>query len=604
MRTNFFCLVAFICFAFHSVIAQNGYWQQQADYSMQITLDDSKDQLIGHQDITYYNRSSDTLKKVYFHLYYNAFKASSNAAVWSKETKDLFPNAAFHSLKPKDEGDQKIKQISVGGKSATVKYHGSILEVILAEPILPNSEAILSVDFEAVIPACIQRGGKKNSVGIAYTLTQWYPKLCRYDRRGWHLDQYIGREFAGTFGNYDVKITLPKDYVIAGTGVLQNISYKEKGYDIIDKLTSTDKLTTWHFKAENVHDFAWAADKNYSHFQEEIDGITFHYFYLYKKPFIDTWGVIRTNMKAAYQVAKENFGAYPYPQFSFIQAGEGYMEYPMCTMMESGSTQETYSTAFHEFMHSWYYGILGSDENLYPWMDEGLTSYAEARLSSVVKKKENFTEESMDLYRYIRSKVGEEPMSTAANYYRVSATYYSCAYYKAQMFIEQLNYILGEKTVKKGLLTYFERWKFKHPTPDDFVRVMEDVSGIHLMWYQNIWLNTTKTVDLAIGEVKKQGKETQIIIEKRGDVPMPAEVLVQLKDGTSLYYYIPLDIMYGSKDAAEFERNDVKELPAWLFTASTYTITVPVEFPSIAKVVVDPAAKLADLNRNNNSKEY
>lgn len=604
MRTHFTCLFFVFCWGLNHVSAQNGYWQQQADYSMQITLDDSKDILMGRQEITYTNRSSDTLKKIYFHLYYNAFKANSNAAVWSKETKDLFPNAAFHSLKPKEEGNQNVKQVIVNGKSATLKYYETILEVTLIEPILPSSQATIYVDFEATIPACIQRGGKKNPIGIAYTLTQWYPKLCRYDRRGWHLDPYIGREFAGTFGNFDVKITLPKDYVIAGTGVLQNISYKEKGYDIIDKLTSTDKLTTWHFKAENVHDFAWAADKNYSHFQEEIDGITFHYFYLYKKPFIDTWGVIRTNMKEAYKVAKENFGAYPYPQFSFIQAGEGYMEYPMCTMMESGNTQETYTTAFHEFMHSWYYGILGSDENLYPWMDEGLTSYAESRLSAVVSKKMNFMDEAMDTYRYIRSRVGEEPMSTAANYYRVSATYYSCAYYKAQMFIEQLNYILGEKTVKKGLLTYFDRWKFKHPTPDDFVRVMEDVSGINLMWYQNIWLNTIKTVDLVVGEVKKQGKETQIVLERRGDVPMPAEVLVQLKDGKTMYYYIPLDIMYGSKNKSEFKNSDVVELSAWQFASNRYTINVPVEFSNVSKITIDPQNQLADLNRNNNVKEF
>lgn len=536
-------------------------------------------------------------------MYYNAFKAGSNAAAWSKETKDLFPNAGFHQLKPKDEGNQEVKWVKVNGANGTLKYHQTILEVVLEKPILPKSTNMIDVDFEATIPACIQRGGKKSPIGVAYTMTQWYPKICRYDNRGWHLDQYIGREFAGVFGNFDVKITVPKDYTIAGTGVLQNINYLEKGYELKDK-SAVGKTTTWNFTAENVHDFAWAADKNFTHFQENIDGIVFHYFYNYKKPYIETWQILRDNMKAAYAVAKENFGAYPYPQFSFIQAGEGYMEYPMCTMVESGNKPDFYTTAFHEFMHSWYYGILGTDENLYPWMDEGLTTYAESRLSAVISKKTDFTEEAMSTYRYIRSRVGEEPMSTAANYYKSSSTYYNASYYKAQMFIEQLNYIIGEQTLKKALLVYFDKWKFKHPTPDDFMRVLEEVSGIHLAWYQNFWINTIKTVDLAVGDVKKQGKETQITLERRGDVPMPAEVLVTLKDGKSMYYYIPLDMMYGSKSKAEFVRKDVQELPAWMFAASTYTFTIPIEFANISKIVIDPMEQLADLNRINNAKEF
>ncbi len=600
IKNLLFVSILFSSFTF----AQNGYWQQQANYTMQITLDDSKDILIGKQQIVYTNNSSDTLKKIYFHLYYNAYKSNSNAAVWSKETKDVFPNAAFHNLKSKDEGDQLVKSVVVQGEKATLKYHQTILEVVLVNPILPNSETKIDVDFEATIPACIQRGGKKSPIGIAYTLTQWYPKICRYSRRGWHLDQYIGREFSGTFGNFDVKITLPKDYTVAGTGVLQNILYKEQGYELKEKTSTTEKQTTWHFVAQNVHDFAWAADKNYTHFQEEIDGIIFHYFYQHKKPYTETWNVLRKNMKDAYAVAKENFGAYPYPQFSFIQAGEGYMEYPMCTMVESGKTADFYTTAFHEFMHSWYYGIFGSDENLYPWMDEGLTSYAESRLSSVVSQKTNYVETAMEMYRYIRSQVGEEPMSTAANYYKSSATYYNAAYYKAQMFIEQLNYILGEKTVKNGLISYYNQWKFKHPTPDDFMKVMEQESGIKLAWYQNYWLNTTKAVDFAVGEVKKKGKQTEVTIERRGDVPMPVEILVDFKNGTSSYFYIPLDLMYKSKDKSEFSRTDVQELPVWIFAANTYTFLLEADFASIGKVTIDPLVQTADLNRLNNVKEF
>lgn len=584
------------------LMAQKSYWQQQVKYTIHTELDDKKHLLTGTEKIEYQNNSDDTLNRLFFHIYWNSLKSNSDAARWVKETNDFMTDEKMLSLKKNEEGSQEVSNLKVNGESVTITLYESILEARLSKPVLPHSSATIELDFVAQVPVSIRRSGRDNPAGTDYSMCQWYPKICRYDKYGWHADPYIGREFAGTFGSFDVTITLDKKYTVAGTGMLQGKSYKEKGYSNTDETVSPKgNKTSWHFIADNVHDFAWACDDSFHHEQVDVDGIRFHFFYHKDKLYTEPWAEVIKNIEKAYGIARDNFGAYPYGQFSFIQAGEGYMEYPMCTFLEKGSDESFMGTAFHEFMHAWFYGIFGTDENMFHWMDEGMTSYAESRLYYGVKPTElNLNNEAISGYDDYRNYTVEEPASTFANYFKTSEAYILSAYYKGQLFVEQLRYIIGEENVKKGFRQYYQEWKFRHPEPDDFVKIMEDVSGIELSWYQNYWLSTTKVIDYAVDGVSKENDNYHIVIKRIGSLPMPLDVEVKFADGSRQLYYIPLDLMYGKKPHDQalypYERTD---MTPWSFATGKYDLIISTK-QSILSIKIDPLKYMADINRSNN----
>jgi len=598
--------------AFGFAFSGGEYWQQQADYTITAELNSEEHILTGTEKIEYYNNSNDTLKRLFFHTYWNSIKPNGNAAKWIKATGDFLTDKKFLQLQPGQEGSQLIMNITVNGAPAELKAYESITEVVLSAPLLPHSKTTITLSFEAKVPIAVRRAGRDNTAGTDYSMCQWYPRICRYDTYGWHADPYIGREFAGTFGNYDVTILLDKKYTVAGTGDLLNKTYLEKGYTDPDPQpeatgrNNKQVKKSWHFTASNVHDFAWAADDDFYHVVKTSDGIDFHFFYHNTGNYPKAWQHVADNISKAYAIAKENFGPYPYRQFSFIQAGEGYMEYPMCTFLEEGDSEEFMSTAFHEFMHAWFYGIFGSDENMFHWMDEGLTSYAESRLYRLGSDAEgNINSEAVQGYLLYRSYATEESASVFANYFKTSEAYVLAAYYKGQLFAEQLRYIIGEENVKRGFLKYYDTWKFRHPQPDDFVGIMENVSGIELSWYQNYWLNTTKTINYSVEAAFQTSTKTQIILRRKGDVPMPVDVEVQFSDGSKKLYYIPLDLMYGKKphekDVYPYEREDREP---WSFAVTRYELVlentgnvVPVN------VKIDPLSYMADIDVLDNEKQ-
>lgn len=603
MKYYFLIFLTIICI--QNLISQDNYWQQQANYSIKAELFDKKNTIEGKESIEYYNNSDDTLKRLFFHIYWNSLKKNSEASQWVKETGDFMTDEKIFQLKPNEEGSQIVKNIKVDGREVKTIIHESILEVELSFPIPPHSVSNIELDFEAQIPISIRRSGRDNPAGTDFSICQWYPKICRYDHYGWHADPYIGREFAGTFGKFDVSLLLDKKYTVAGTGILKNKKYLEKGFEDLVQENVKDKKTLWHFEAENVHDFAWACDDNFYHQEKIVDGISFHFFYNNKEPYTEKWNEVVQVIDKAYQIAKDNFGPYPYSQFSFIQAGEGYMEYPMCTFLEKGSDEGFMSTAFHEFMHSWFYGIFGTDENLYHWMDEGMTSYAGTRLYYGINPVEgNINFETISGYDDYRNYCVEEPASTHANYFKNSESYILAAYYKGQLFVEQLRYIIGEENVKKGFHLYYNRWKFKHPEPHDFVNCMEDVSGIELSWYENYWLNTTKVIDYSIGEIKKENKFISISLKKSGGIPMPVDVEIIFSDNTKKLYYIPLDLMYGKKphDYSVYPYERII-LPDWSFAVNTYNFKINHD-KEISSIKIDPFHYTADVNYMNNKIKF
>ncbi|MEL7341322.1 MAG: M1 family metallopeptidase, partial [Bacteroidota bacterium] len=360
---------------------QADYWQQEVNYEMQIDFDVEKHQFSGRQQLAYVNHSPDTLNRVFYHLYFNAFQPNSMMDVRSRtiEDADRRVGSRIEALSESEIGYQKIQSLSHNGRPVDYQVEGSILVVNLDEPILPGESAYFDMNFEAQVPLQIRRSGRNNKEGIDYSMSQWYPKIAEYDHEGWHSNPYIGREFHGVWGNFDVSITIDPRYMVAATGYLKNPEEIGKGYGspIIQEtppMEEGEKLT-WHFVAEMVHDFVWAADPDYIHDRLEVEGgPELHFFY--QADVAETWDRLKPWAAKCFQIMNANFGKYPYEKYSIIQGGDGGMEYPMATLITGKrNLNSLVGVTVHEAIHSWFQGVLATNESLYPWMDEGFTSY-------------------------------------------------------------------------------------------------------------------------------------------------------------------------------------------------------------------------------------
>lgn len=576
------------------------YWQQAVNYEMEIDFDVTKHQFSGKQKLTYQNNSPDTLTKVFYHLYFNAFQPNSMMDVRSRTITDPDPRVGnrIYKLKEDEIGYQKIQSLTQDGKKVTYKTVGTILEVTLDKPILPRQKTVFKMEFEAQVPLQIRRSGRDNKEGISYSMTQWYPKLAEYDIEGWHANPYIGREFHGVWGDFDVKITIDKNYVIGGTGYLQNPNEIGHGYTKKTVEPKTKRLT-WHFVAPKVHDFAWGADPDYQHDMVKTkEGIELHFFY--QKDVADNWKKLPDVMIECFAIMNQKFGKYPYKQYSFIQGGDGGMEYPMATLITGGRNfQSLVSVAVHESIHSWFQGLLATNEAKYSWMDEGFTTYAQDLILDMLfdTKLPNPQYQNYRSYQVMIERNIEEPQTTHADHYERNTAYGISSYSKGAVFLHQLSYIIGQENLEKGMLRYFEEWKFKHPTARDFKRVMEKTSGLELDWYFEHWVETTNTIDYGIKTVTETDGKVTILLERIGRTPMPLDILVTQKDGSKKLYYIPLRIMRGEKP----EENKIKRvtLTDWPWTFPEYELKLDESLKNIQSIQINPSERMADINPKN-----
>lgn len=637
-----------LCFA-NLLFAQPERWQQRIKYNIAVDVVADANKFNGTENIVYSNNSPDTLTKIYFHLYWNAFKPNSSMDMRSIELgkistrKDKQGNPVsdwdarvkdrISKLLPNEIGYQNVTSVVINGIAQKLIEHETILEVLLNKPILPKSKTNITVNFEAQVPVQIRRSGRDNKEGVRFSMSQWYPKMVEYDYQGWNANPYIAREFYGVWGDYDVSIKIDKNYCVAATGVLFQDGKIGYGYDkdnsIIEKtipaeIKSKDKKI-WHFKGENIHDFVWAADTAYKHISKKIrNGLVLHAFYKAGNASTDSaWNNVLWAAEKVLPYIEKRFGAYPYPQYSFIQGGDGGMEYAMATLIKSHNL----GTVFHEWMHSWYQHILGTNESLYGWMDEGFTTFAENEvmdfynanwataspfISEAAKFKlaADYTKSKTDLplkqaddyvgYFNLAKSGFEEPMTTHADHFNTNFGYATAAYSKGATFLSQLGYIIGDSIRDKVLLEYYRIWKFKHPNPNDFIRVAEKTSGITLQWYKEYWINTTKTIDYKIGNINTDSAtgKPMISVERVGKMPMPVDVLITYKDGTQELHYIPLSLMFGNKPA---ENNITRVIETeWKWTHPTYSFIINKKISDIKSIEIDPTQRMADVNRNNN----
>lgn len=582
------------------------YWQQRVDYKMEIDFDSKNHQYDGKQTLKYTNNSPDKLKKVFYHLYFNAFQPGSMMDVRSRTISDPDPRvgARIADLKENEIGFQNIVSLTMNGQPTTFKTVGTILEVDLPTAIKAGETVEFKMIFRAQVPIQIRRSGRDSKDGIDYSMTQWYPKMSEYDKEGWHANPYIGREFHGVWGDFEVIIRMDKKYTIGGTGTLQNPGDIGKGYasaDVTPEPTG-DNTLRWHFKAKNVHDFAWAADPDYRHDIKLLDnGTKIHFFYQPEED--DKWQKVQPLTVRTFEFVNANFGEYVYSDYSIIEGGDGGMEYPMATLVTARRDLDgLFGVITHESIHSWYQGMLATNESKYPWMDEGFTSYVEyITLNYVLNLNQKHPLARIQKWYIQMATSGfAEPLTTHADHYKRNKVYSASVYGKGAIFLDQLNYILGHEVFMKGMLRYYNEWKLKHPTADDFKRIMEKESGIELDWYFEHFIGTVNTVDYGIKSVSKKDKNSiELILERKGDMPMPIDITVTLNDGSVKNYYVPLAIMRGGKTDSKFpDLLAVSE--AWPWTNPVFTICLEVAMNDIKTVEIDASGRLADVNRKDN----
>ena len=568
------------------------YWQQEAHYQMDINFDSENHRFDGQQELTFINHSPDTLHKVFYHLYFNAFQPGSMMDVRSRTILDPDRRVGdrISKLQENEMGIQQITSLKQNAEELKFTHDRTILEVFLEQEILPGDTAIFEMEFKTQVPLQIRRSGRMNKEGIDYSMSQWYPKMCEYDRDGWHTNPYVGREFYGIWGSFDVTIQMDAKYTVAATGVLQNP--EEIGHGYSDAKSTADRLT-WNFKAENVHDFVWAADPDYTHdIILNENGPDFHLFYQ-KGEKTKEWENLGEYMIKTFAYADENFGKYPYPHYSIIQGGDGGMEYPMATLITGNrKLKSLVGVCVHEAMHSWYQGMLATNESLFSWMDEGFTSYASNRIEQQLFPEdfEDAHSGSYKGYKRIATSKYEEPLCTHADHFNTNWAYGTASYSKGVVILDQLSHIVGQETIDRSLLRYFKEWSFKHPTASDFKRIVEKESGLELDWYFDYFVNTTKTIDYAISEIDGNENGTQILL-KKGEMPMPLEFEVILKDGTKQEFYIPTVLMRGEKVLA----SDVIVLNDWAWTNPYYDINLENTPTEIAEIKLHTSGHIADV---------
>lgn len=482
------------------------YWQQQVNYNIDVSLNDKEHTLTGFEKIEYINNSPDTLRFIWFHLWPNAYKNDKTA--FSDQLLEN-GNTKFYFSGKDDKGYINKLDFKVNNTTAQTEDHPQhidIVKLILPVPLVPGQKIIITTPFHVKLPHNYSRGGHE---GQSYQATQWYPKPAVYDKNGWHPMPYLDQgEFYSEFGNFKVNITVPKNYVVAATGELQNTeerqwlksraSFTWEPVNQKIKTTGGQVKTTYQlypesekeikiltYRQNNVHDFAWFADKRFIVNYDSCklsSGKTIDIFSFYTPAQKEIWNNSIVNAKESIHHYSSLVGEYPYNVVSVVQGPASFgggMEYPTITVLSpvEDSRSLDYIIA-HEVGHNWFYGILGSNERKYPWMDEGVNSYYESKYRN--KQDQRFTQrtEQSLLETFIAEKK-DQPIATVSEDF-TETNYGLIAYYKTSQWMTYLEKKLGSDVFNKAMQEYYRQWQFKHPQPEDLKKVLEDVSGQNL----------------------------------------------------------------------------------------------------------------------------
>ncbi|MEI7736765.1 MAG: M1 family metallopeptidase, partial [Ferruginibacter sp.] len=517
MKKHIFLLLLIVCIIISGYSQQTVYWQQQVNYNIDVSLNDAGHSLEGYIKMNYINNSPDTLNFIWIHIWPNAYKNDRTA--FSDQLIEN-GNTDFYFSRKDDRG--YINRLDFKVNKATAKtedhpVHQDIIKLILPQPLLPKSSCTIETPFHVKLPNNFSRGGHMNN---AYQITQWYPKPAVYDHKGWHPIPYLDQgEFYSEFGNYTVQITLPEKYTVASTGIMQekNVSSHTitkkipvvenkkplPGKRIVPATTSVtvnENLQTLRFVQNNVHDFAWFADQSFTVKTDTLQLssgriITVNAYYYPANEKI--WRNSISFIKQAVLTKSKWLGEYPYDVVSVVEdkRDDGGMEYPTITFLSSGGNEKSLDFVInHEIGHNWFYGILASNERLHPWMDEGMNTYYDTRYMNLQYKNgsadinsgnNKFVQQRMpdDILKVLMQSLiavkKDQPIETASEKFS-ETNYNGVAYGKTGMWMQLLEIKLGTAIFDSCMHVYFQRWAFKHPYPEDFKAVLEEVRGANL----------------------------------------------------------------------------------------------------------------------------
>ncbi len=621
--------LVFCYFRGYAQQAKSDYWQQQVDYKIEVSLNDTAHQLDAFITIDYTNNSPQTLDFIYLHLWPNAYRNQSTPLA-----QQMLENGktTFWYSKEKQRGYMDGLSFKVNAEACKWQLSSAddeICKVLLNEPLKPGGHVRISTPFRVKLPETFSRMGH---IGQSYQITQWYPKPAVYDKNGWHPIPYLDQgEFYSEFGSFDVSITLPKNYVVGATGDLQDtseINWMNTKADADGKITgwsgltdlhfpASDKQTkTLHYKQTNIHDFGWFADKRYHVLKGEVE-------LPHSKNKVTTWALFTNNQAKLWAKAPEYLhdaiyyyslwvGDYPYKQVTAvdgtISAGSG-MEYPNVTVIgEEGSAFSLDDVITHEVGHNWFYGMLGSNERDHAWMDEGINSYYEGRyintkypnekmlpglpevLTSFLGADQYKHKYLIDLgYQFMARDNVDQPIELTSGEF-TEINYGVVVYGKTPLVFNYLEAYLGTEVFDKIMHKYFDNWKYKHPQPEDVRQICEAETGKNLSWLFDDLMKTTKKLDYKITGVKAFGKNGHHT-DKKVEQSEPMDSLhVTIKNINSVASPVTVSLM--KKDSVVYT--------TWVDGfKGTDTITLPKL--NADRVQIDPALLMPEVDRRNNT---
>ncbi len=588
------------------------YWQQRADYTIRASLDTATHVIAGSETIRYTNNSPDTLRYVWVQLDQNIYKANSRGAALNP-TDARFAGRGF-------EGGYTIEYVravrrvgqAAGRIPLTSTDNGTMMRVELDRPLAPGGGAELELAYRFEVPehGSDRMGREQFPGGWLYEVAQWYPRVAVYDDvRGWNTEQYLGQgEFYLEYGDFDVSITVPRSFVVAATGTLTNTVEvltagqrarlaravrSDTTVAIIPKTEVGQPLSrpagprptlTWHFTAKNVRDVAWAAAANFIWDASGYDGILIQSFY---PPDANAdWARSTEYARHSIKHYSEKWLPYPYPTAINVAGPVGGMEYPMIVFCgHRAGSRALFGVTTHELGHQWFPMIVGSNERLYAWMDEGFNTFMNiySTLAFYHETAPHDRGGATEWARFVATGLDVPSMLPAE---RVPPPLLGAAEYDKPatgLYLLREHILADTARFDAAFRAYIRRWAYKHPTPADFFRSMEDGLGEDLSWFWRGWFYRTDVVDLAVDSVRTRtdsaGTSALVYLSSPGALPMPVDLRLSYANGATEGVRLPVEIWY-------------------LGNRYTYQRKVPAD---VVKVEIDPGQNFPDVRRSNNT---
>ena len=577
-----------------------GYWQQRADYHIDVTLDPATSLLSGTETITYHNNSPDSLPYIWLQVEQNIC-APNSVTNQLHQPPLVFQDATFDFSCQGFAGGGTMESLTVNGAAAERTGFGTTMRVDLAKALAPGAVAEIAIKWHFTVPP--YGAGRMGHDGTLYELGQWYPRVAVYDDvKGWNHEPYIGAgEFYLEYGKFDVNVTLPASYVVAATGRLLNpdetltptqrarlaravtsdsaigiITASEAGKAVTRP--SMQGTLTWRFTADSVRDFAFAAAPNFRWDASGYDGILIHTYY---RPSATLWPEANRMAHHAIKHFSEQWLKYPYPHASSIEGPIEGMEYPMMTFDPTGPDRINMAwTVAHELGHQWTPMIVGSNERLYPWMDEGFNTFIDLGNAAGYFTGTPYGDsiEVHPLHLYPQHAIAGEEQPLITNPVESHDLFWS-GYQKPALMMQTLRYhVLGKARFDAAFQAYLKAWAFKHPTPDDFFRLMRDESGRDLDWFWHDWIYTTNRPDPAVVAITNADSGSSVTLENKGTMQLPVYLTLSYADGSHEAVTLPVEM--------------------WNL-GPTYVYRVAGK-KRVVKAEIDPAGSLPDTDRSNN----